>query len=288
MLDLLSQGWVGTMIGLLGLVVGTVGLVLYMKSKIGPRPACQMRSIRLISKEKQELPSDVKILFQNTDVPRLTLTKIWFWNYGTETIRGNQVVEDDPLRCAFDATDRILTIHVAAVTRPVNKFSAIIRSNRKNEALLFFDFLDPNDGARIEILHTSKQKYPGVIGTIRGIPKGIKNVTATTSYTFDRTITRVLRRRNLIYSIALTVGLATLFLGMLPNSWLVAIRDTLKAHKTPSDGLRVFRFAMLTVGVLYTLMPLTTILSRRRKYPMVLDSEADKDNTEESNRYKIK
>jgi hypothetical protein len=62
MFDLLNQGWVGSVIGLLGLIVGVAGLYLYFKSKIGPRLACQMRSLRLIAKEEQELPSDVQIL----------------------------------------------------------------------------------------------------------------------------------------------------------------------------------------------------------------------------------
>lgn len=276
MFDLLNQGWVGTLIGLLGLLVGVAGLILYMKSKIGPRPACQMRSIRLIGKEEQELPTDVRILFQNTDVPRLTLTKIWFWNCGTETIRGTHVVEDDPLRCSFDKDDRILAIHVAAVTRLVNKFSAGLRHDGSNEVILTFDFLDPADGARVEILHTSKRRYPEILGTVRGVPKGIKQLTtkSTSTQALNRTMSQISRHKNVFFGVVFVLGLVLLILSVLPDAWLLPFRDALKEH--PSTGLKAFRFMMLVFGVFYTLISLSSLMPRRRKYPPALDSDMEK------------
>jgi len=114
-----------------------------------------MQSIRLIGKQEQGLPSDVQIKYKGEVVSRLTITKIWVWNNGKETIYGNRVVEDDPLRYRFDSDTQILQIYVLAGSRTVNKFNANISPNKKNEFLYTFDFLDPRDGALIEILHTN-------------------------------------------------------------------------------------------------------------------------------------
>jgi uncharacterized membrane protein len=42
---LFSQGWVGSLIGIIGLIIA---YLLYRASRIGPRPAYQSRAIRLI------------------------------------------------------------------------------------------------------------------------------------------------------------------------------------------------------------------------------------------------
>jgi len=62
MFDFLNQGWCGSIIGIIGVVIGIIGLVLYRNSKIGARPSCQLKAIRLIGKDEQELPREVNIL----------------------------------------------------------------------------------------------------------------------------------------------------------------------------------------------------------------------------------
>jgi hypothetical protein len=271
MFEFLNQGWVGSIIGLLGLVVGAIGLFLYYKSKIGSRPICQMRGLRLIGKEEQELPSEMKILYANSEVPRLTLTRIWFWNAGTETIEGSQVVQDDPIRFTFEKDDVILTANVAAHTRTINKCQISIPPERSNEAIVAFDFFDANDGVRIDLLHTSRNRYPIILGTIRGIPSGIKQLTTTSTSRFDVKFMRILNQRTMMYGIALVLGVITLIAGLLPDAWLTAIGDALLYSKNSTSSHISTRIAFLIVGSLYTLMPLIALLSRRKRYPPALD-----------------
>ena len=73
LIEFLSQGWVGSLIGIIGIVIG---YILYRASLIGPRPVFQYRSLNLIEKEKQALPSDVEIFFRGKKVSRLTKTYI--------------------------------------------------------------------------------------------------------------------------------------------------------------------------------------------------------------------
>jgi len=49
-LSFFNQGWVGSIIGLLGLSVGVIGLVLYFKGRIGARPTYQVDWMRLVER----------------------------------------------------------------------------------------------------------------------------------------------------------------------------------------------------------------------------------------------
>jgi len=69
------------------------------------------------------VPPEVEIRFKSRNIPRLTLTRIFLWNAGKETMRGNQIVRDDPLRCEFQLGDEVLKAQVGACTRKVNKWA---------------------------------------------------------------------------------------------------------------------------------------------------------------------
>lgn len=278
MIDILNQGWFGSLLGFLGLIVGLIGIILYRSSRIGGRPSCQMKTLRLIGKRDQELPEEVKILYKGEEVPRLSLTHVYFWNSGKESIGGEQMVGDDPLRFAFDGSDEILKAHIAMFSRDVNKFSVAVPPDSKNEARVAFDFIDPNDGVRIDLLHTSLRRFPKISGTFRGIPKGITDLTVSARPSFDFVLSRVLRRRNLFLGVILGTGLLSILISLLPSEWLLPIKGLLdsKPEKDPMSELTSLRIAFATVGILYTLMPTMLFLVRRKKYPMALDNDREK------------
>ncbi|MCZ7385872.1 MAG: hypothetical protein O8C63_14165 [Candidatus Methanoperedens sp.] len=170
--DFFNQGWVGSVIGITGLVIA---FILYRASRIGPRPVYQLRALRLIGKEEQALPEEVEILFRGRSVPRLTKTHIILWNSGKAMLDGKNIVPDDPLRFEFRKGAQVLRSNVLKVTRESNKFTAMINSDSPNNVICNFDYLDAGDGAVIELLHTNEGRYPKIRGTIRGVPKGILN-----------------------------------------------------------------------------------------------------------------
>jgi hypothetical protein len=279
MIEFLNQGWFGSVVGLLGLIVGVVGLVLYLKSKIGARPMCLLKTLRLLGRSEQRLPPQVQVLFEEANVPRLNLTHVYLWNGGQETIHGSQIVQDDPLRCVFEESDdggQILKADVANVTRLVNKFVVQVASDQRNEAVLSFDFLDPGDGVRIELLHTSTARYPKVLGTLRGIPRGVILLTGPSRSFFDSLPIIIRKHRLLFYYIALAFGILSIVAGMLPSELLQRFAESLDRKASPgaSDSLHALRFAFLITGGLYTLLPVWGLLARRKKYPAALDEDA--------------
>lgn len=174
-LEAISPGWVGSLIGILGLTGLVITYFLYRASRISPRPVYKYQALRLIGGSKQELPEDITILFRDKKVQRLTKTHIILWNSGKTTLNGENIVADDPLRLEFSEDSEVLSARVLNFTRQANKLTVNTHPHYKNQVICSFDYLEANDGAVIEILHTDRERYPKVHGVIRGVPKGILN-----------------------------------------------------------------------------------------------------------------
>ncbi|MDP2720334.1 MAG: hypothetical protein Q8P44_11035 [Dehalococcoidia bacterium] len=169
-LEVLSDpGWIGILIAAIGLVVA---FLLYKASRIGAQLAFQVRSWKLIEKGEKTLPEDVEILFRGSSISRLMKTHVIFWNSGKAMVSEKSIILDDPLRVVFINGAEVLRVRILTITRKTNKFTTTINPSSPNEVICGFDYLDPGDGVVMEVLHTGKQYYPDIRGTLRGIPKG--------------------------------------------------------------------------------------------------------------------
>lgn len=175
-IQMLNQTWLGTVIGI---IFGLTGLILacyfYRISHIGSRASYQIKSTKLIAKDELLLPDQVQILFNNSEVVRLTKNYIVFWNSGTNLLDGKNIHNEDPFRIEYGSEATILSAKKITETNKLNKFEISIDESHPNVAFLDYDYLDRNDGAVFEILHTDKAKSPKVCGTIKGLTKRILN-----------------------------------------------------------------------------------------------------------------
>ncbi|WP_447891396.1 hypothetical protein [Pseudomonas atacamensis] len=131
----------------------------------------------LLGSASDSLPPAIVVQYNGHSIPRLTKSLLIIWNSGENTITGDAIVEKDPLRVQVGEDGKILSVSVLKTSRAVNDFRTVPYVNEQaNEAILSFDFLDSNDGAVIEILHTSTDRKPRLKGTLRGLPKGFTNV----------------------------------------------------------------------------------------------------------------
>ena len=273
MFEWFEKSWVSTVASIVGAIIGIVGIILFFKSGTRGRPTSQMRSLRLIGKENQNLPENVKILFDTEEVPRLTLTKVWFWNDGTQTIHGRDIVEDDPLRLVLEDDELFLTASVSAATRTVNKFHAEIDRNSRNKCIINFDFLDPKDGARIELLHTAKSVHPKLLGTIRGLPEGVSSVNLTSSDVEKGIRNRLRKNRIPMLVVTLLSDVFPIIASLLPAPWLHPFFDDPLRDKNGVSLELPMRLGFITVGILYTALPAYVFYRTRRRYPPALESE---------------
>jgi hypothetical protein len=170
LLVVINQGWVGSVIGVIGIVIG---VYCYRLSKKTAKLVYQKASFRSFGKQENRLPKEVTVQFRGKEIDRLSYAILVLWNDGVQTIDGKSIVEKDPIQIAFNKGDKILNAVISKQTRLVNEFNLIMDESESHIVGITFSFLDPGDGATIEIMHDSKLRYPKLKGTIKGIPEGI-------------------------------------------------------------------------------------------------------------------
>jgi hypothetical protein len=257
--DSLNPGWVGSMIGIVGVIIA---LVIYRASLIGASPVYQRRSLRLIGPDAKTLHEGVEIRFKGEPIERLTKTLMVFWNSGRTLIRGSDVVDIDPIRCDFSVGSRILEVRVVKRNRATNKFDAQVDQNLPHRAIVDFDYLDPGDGAVLEMLHTDLKRYPEVKGTIRGVPSGIVDW-GPIPQPLNRRLPFPFTRPRIVLATAIAFGAFLTAAGILfPEDMLERL-----SNERVASGPSALRISLVVIGVIYTALPLFVIWRIRRRFP---------------------
>lgn len=259
-LTLLAQNWVGTLIGLIGVVLG---VHFYRASRVGARLAYQAGGLRVIGGKEPELPTEVTVLFNNQAVSRVTKTVVVLWNCGTRTISGEDVVADDPLRITFEEEAEILKADVIDRTKDVNKFRVEKSTTLPHEAICWFDYLDAGDGVVMEVLHTSSERFPRIAGSVRGIPRGVADYGGLPIWRSRSRRTYLYSPRNprqLVWAM-LIYGLVCVVMGIL------ALTDVLSTESPPSRGLEL---GVGFAGFVFVAFGLLLLWVTRRRFPRAL------------------
>lgn len=165
-----SSGWFGSLLGLAGILLS---LYFYLKGKIGARLDYQMAEVKIL--DHNNLAEGMEVTFFNKPIEKLVRTQVVIWNSGRKTIEGNKIVSSDPLRLFFDNSE-VLSCNTAFYSREINK-CAVFKDEGSNDTIIFkFDFLDPQDGVVIDILHTGKETcLPKFHGNIKGMKDKIRD-----------------------------------------------------------------------------------------------------------------
>lgn len=176
MKEFLSQNWIGALISLCSILVGTIiSFIFYRKSIRKAVPGYQYKSLNIIDVGKEIKIDNINVFYKESKIERLSKTQILFWNDGNKTILGKNIVEKERIKIQFDQSDgEILSARIVETTRDVINF-VINHNPGDNFAFIDFEFLDKKDGALIELLHTNSRNVFKINGVIKGIPEGIKN-----------------------------------------------------------------------------------------------------------------
>jgi hypothetical protein len=265
LIQFLNQGWVGTLVG--GIGIG-LAIFFYWRSRIEGILALQHDGFRIVGGEHAVFPDDITIQFRGRPVPRVTVSRLFVWNAGKKTVRGADVVEADPLRIELPVNGRLLSVSVPALTRPVTSFRAVGAPD-STEIQLQFDFLDPGDGAVIEAIHTGPVNRPKLLGTVRGMPHGIKDWGRGSSF-FSRAPRPFpsSAKPRVVFSLAVLIGLSMAFIGLFRP-------DLAQSFPSLFDSPAPDRqWWLVGVGVVYAVPPLVVLWRFRRRYPSALDPDS--------------
>lgn len=275
-IDFLSQGWVGTIIGILGVVIA---IYTYKTTTIGPRLVYTWSSLKIIGKN-EVTPDEIEIYFKGIKVPRVIKTTIIIWNSGNKTIEGSNIVKNDPLRLEFSENEEIIGASIIKRTKEFNEVQIVNNLNKENVIDIEFEYLDPKDGVSIEILHTDIKRYPKFKGSIKGMPKGILYWGNKSRQREKKSI--ILEFISGVASSMLNpknINQATLFTGILillsSIIFPIFLKDFTKEILEFEDDKQAntFFIIMFIAAFIYIIPPLISIWNSRKRYPRLLDPE---------------
>lgn len=269
-----NQGWVGAIIGIIGVLIA---IYTYKSTKIGPRLVFQMNSLKIIGKN-EITPDEITIFYKGIKVPRVIKTTFIIWNSGTKTIDGHNIVKSDPLRLEFKESEEIIGASILKSTKEVNQFEIMNDENKRNVLNIDFEYLDPNDGVTIEILHTDIMRYPEFKGTIKGMPDGVVNwgnKSSRSNNNKSSLIGKIMKsffnfisinlRQFLWLMLIIGVGL-TAFSIIVPNYFESFAQEIIIAFDNENSIFSSF----LIVGITYSVLPFINIWTTRKRYPKLL------------------
>lgn len=272
LLTFLNQGWVGALIGVIGVGFGIYQLLHHT----GPKLNYQYIGQRLIDGEEGLLPKNVVVQYDGKPVKRLSLSQIIIWNAGEPPIRGQDIVAEDPVRFCLGDDAEILSAEIVKTTRQANDSAVHIDTDTHSCLVYKFRFLDRNDGVLIRVLHTGLNTKPNCFGTIVGLPNGIQNL-GRMPIQMPRAIARMrgrnasgifltkavqlaVKRMNYTLIVLAAFGLVTLALAAFPSF------DTLVGVSLSEKERILFAF----FGVIYGPLCLVALWIDRRRFPSSL------------------
>lgn len=285
LLTFLNQGWVGAVIGVIGVAFGIYQIL----HRAGPRLSYQYIGQRLIDGGDALLPNNVVVQYDGKPVKRLSLSQIIVWNSGESAIRTQDIVPDDPVRFCFGDDAEILGVEIEKATRRSNNCEVHVHPEKDGCLLYKFGFLDHQDGVLIRVLHTGKKTKPACSGTIVGLPRGIQYLGQVPVQTPRRTLERArgkagleraflesilltFKYRKIMFLFAGILGVAALLVAVFPNLALLIGANIPDKERIP---LAIF-------GAIYGPLSLMVLWMERRRFPTSLMPDEIAEGKEES------
>lgn len=148
---------------LVGFLVGLLGIYLHLRDRKYARLSYATVNFNLVQDYVERIPN-LQVAYAGKRVLSITVSRIAFWNSGTDILNGSNIAPGDPLR--FEIPEgKILEWQLVEATNPANQISLSLRSN--GALHISFDFLNKGDGAIVQILHTGQRV--NLLGQVKGV-----------------------------------------------------------------------------------------------------------------------
>ena len=177
MSELLQKFVQNPMFQLLSLGLGLIGIILavlfYIKSRRYKAPMYEISSTTLIENLSAKL-TGLEVNFKGIPQERITVSRLVFWNDGSDTIRLTDLTNMAPITIQLASGAKLLDASVVHVSEEANQFSIITKQESTQEdapshIIISFDYLDKYEGGVIQIVHTGKSTHAiSVTGKVKG------------------------------------------------------------------------------------------------------------------------
>lgn len=164
LLAFLNQGWVGSLLGIIGIATGYLFFLAARKRKL---LRYEIETKILIKNFEYEIDG-LQISYHNNPIKNLAVTRVYLWNAGRDVIRKNDIPSTDPIS---------FFVQGSLVGHPKLEFYGLRNRNQfelrhgehKDRFIVDFSYIDFRDLCRIEFFHTfSDDQKVAVSGSVIG------------------------------------------------------------------------------------------------------------------------
>jgi hypothetical protein len=155
----------GGIIGIFGIALTTFYFIKNRKIK---KISFHFKSFMLIDDLTTKLEG-FEAKYDGQDLPRLTASRLLFWNSGNATINSSEIAKKDPIRFNLPSSCKFLKSEIKISSSNSNNLALFTRGDNNNILYVTFDYLSPKEGCVIFLLHTcSDDLILEPLGTIIG------------------------------------------------------------------------------------------------------------------------
>lgn len=166
-----TNQWFGFVIGIVGILIGLISVLIAIHERKVKLPSYSIYRKNIFTNMLENKNEPLAIFYADKRIESLTVTKILFWNAGSNTIDNNDIANADPLMVHVKGGYEILDPPKILQDNPANRFKFYLAEDQSS-ITLSFDFLDKGDGAVIQFFHTGNETTDiEVSGKIKGVDK---------------------------------------------------------------------------------------------------------------------
>jgi hypothetical protein len=159
------------------LIIGTlitivVSFYFFRKGRKQPIACYSISSINIIdvNHSASNLEEKITINYEDKPISRLSGTTITFWNGGNLLLKRETLLKKYPLRISIKSFGKILEAKIITDPNPQCECKILSEPDTfPNSVLLDFEFLEPNNGIVVQVLHTGQRGEIEVVGKLKGV-----------------------------------------------------------------------------------------------------------------------
>lgn len=165
---MIESVWLNSILALLVVSGFVMTIIFYLKNGRQKKSVYSTRSVNIAQDINPNRFESLELSYNGARIENFTITKVLFWNDDKETIRFNDIAQEDPLEIVIADDARILDIRVIQ-RKPLTNGFEVNLSNDQSSAMLGFDYIDKDEGAVIQVIHTGRSgKEISLKGRIAG------------------------------------------------------------------------------------------------------------------------
>ena len=164
----MQSDYLGYAIAFVTFAVGlAVSYYFYKKSIRVREPVYSIKNNRLVSSDEIIFPN-LKMSYKNKKIENFSVGKILFFNRGAETITKDDIDTVNHLKIVVKNDAKILDASILQMNNPSSQFTLEIE---EHEVLINFEYINKNQGAAIQLLHTGNLDDIEIVGDIKHVNK---------------------------------------------------------------------------------------------------------------------